>query len=97
MAYRTCENCGTKLQGGRCPNCHEETFIRDQYIEQGMPLPPDDSDFIKKVAEQEKDLDRLKQLRQNFKNRMEELTKEIEETKDKFVDYVKSKQYDPFK
>jgi RNA polymerase subunit RPABC4/transcription elongation factor Spt4 len=53
---RTCENCGTRLQGGRCPNCHEETFIRDQYIEQGMPLPPEDSDFMKKVIEQEKDI-----------------------------------------
>lgn len=49
----TCEDCGTRLQGGRCPNCHEETFIRDQYIEQGMKLPDPDSDFMKDVSKQE--------------------------------------------
>lgn len=54
MAYKTCEDCGTKLQGGACPNCHEETFIRDQYIEQGMSLPGEDTDFMRKVEEQEK-------------------------------------------
>lgn len=71
MAYSTCENCGTKLQGGRCPNCHEETFIRDQYIEQNMPLPDPESDFMKKVAEQEKDI--FKQYDLEWAKRQEEI------------------------
>lgn len=40
------------MYGGHCTNCHEETFIFDQYVEQGMELPPDDSEFMKKVREQ---------------------------------------------
>lgn len=51
-----CEDCGTRLQGGRCPNCHEESIILDQYYEQGMQPPPEDSDFMRKVHEQQKDL-----------------------------------------
>jgi hypothetical protein len=37
MAY--CEDCGTRMNGQRCPNCHEELEIMDQYYEQGMKLP----------------------------------------------------------
>lgn len=48
-----CEDCGTKLQGGRCPNCREELFILDQYIELDMELPSEDSDFMKRVHEQQ--------------------------------------------
>jgi hypothetical protein len=48
-----CENCGTKLQGRRCPNCHEELIILDQYQEQGMNPPSDDSEFMRKVRLQE--------------------------------------------
>lgn len=48
-----CEDCGCKVFGGRCVNCHEELYIQDQYIEQGMPLPHDDTEFMRKVREQE--------------------------------------------
>ncbi len=48
----TCEDCGSRVYGGRCVNCHEELYIIDQYIEQGMPLPNQDSEFMKKVAQQ---------------------------------------------
>ncbi len=53
---RTCENCGCKVYSGRCVNCHEELFIRDQYIELDMQLPPAQSDFMKKVEQHEKEL-----------------------------------------
>lgn len=52
MAYKTCEDCGTKTQGGLCPNCHEETIILGQYYEQDMEPPKEDTDFMKKVREQ---------------------------------------------
>lgn len=31
MSYQTCEDCGSKVYGGHCVNCHEETFIAEQY------------------------------------------------------------------
>lgn len=51
-----CEDCGCKVFSGRCVNCHEELYIRDQYIELNMELPPEDSDFMRKVHEQEKQI-----------------------------------------
>ena len=48
----TCEDCGTKMSGGRCPNCHEELIILDQYFEQDMKPPDDNSDFMKKARQQ---------------------------------------------
>jgi len=45
-----CEDCGTKLSGGICPNCSEELFI---YTEQYEYLPDDLSDkFLSDVARQ---------------------------------------------
>lgn len=52
MTY--CEDCGCKVFNGRCTNCHEELYILDQYIEQDMELPAEDSEFMRKVAEQER-------------------------------------------
>lgn len=78
MAYKTCEDCGTKLQGSRCPNCHEETFIRDQYIENDLPLPHPNSEFMNKVMTQEsvieenernRKIDESEELRAKEKNR----------------------------
>jgi hypothetical protein len=54
MTY--CEDCGCKVFGGRCVNCHEESYILDQYHDQGMKLPDEDSDFMRKVYEQEKQI-----------------------------------------
>lgn len=57
-----CDNCGCKVYSGRCTNCHEELYILDQYYEQGMKLPDKNSDFMKKVYDQEKDLVMRSQL-----------------------------------
>lgn len=59
MAYNTCEDCGTKLSNGICPNCSEELYI---YNEQYEYLPETISDeFMDKVIEQEiKESHRLK-------------------------------------
>ena len=51
MTYQTCEDCGTKLSGGFCPNCHEETFIAEQYRDLGKEVP---EGIVKKEAEQAK-------------------------------------------
>lgn len=34
-----CEDCGCKVYGGHCVNCHEETFIAEQYRELDEPVP----------------------------------------------------------
>ena len=34
-----CEDCGCKVFSGHCVNCHEETFIAEQYRELGEPVP----------------------------------------------------------
>ncbi len=39
MAYQTCEDCGSKVYGGHCTNCHEETFIAQQYRDLGESVP----------------------------------------------------------
>lgn len=45
-----CENCGTRISNGLCPNCHEEAFIVET---QGEFLPDDLSEeFLCKVVEQ---------------------------------------------
>jgi len=51
-----CENCGCKVYSGRCVNCHEELYIIDQYRELGMPLPPDDTDFMINAKRQQKEV-----------------------------------------
>ena len=34
-----CEDCGCKVYGGHCVNCHEESFIAHQYRELGERVP----------------------------------------------------------
>lgn len=48
-----CENCGTRISDGCCPNCHEELFIFETQYE----FLPDNlsDDFIDKVTEQAAD------------------------------------------
>lgn len=49
-----CEDCGCKVFSGKCTNCHEELYILEQYEELNMPLPNDDTEFMQKVYEQQK-------------------------------------------
>lgn len=51
-----CEDCGCKVYSGKCTNCHEELYMLDQYYEQDMELPNENSAFMKKVSEQEKSI-----------------------------------------
>lgn len=45
-----CEDCGTRMSNGMCPNCQEERFIFETQHEY---LPPNLSeDFMRKVTEQ---------------------------------------------
>jgi len=55
MTY--CENCGCKVFSGRCTNCHEELYILNQYYEQDMKLPDEDSEFMKKARRQQLEVD----------------------------------------
>lgn len=68
MAYTYCEDCGCKVYNGRCTNCHEELYILDQYYEQHMELPDDESDFMKKVREQQIEVSN----KQTFKHILDE-------------------------
>lgn len=58
MAY--CEDCGTRLSDGICPNCSEELFIFDtQYEFMDQPIS---DEFMEKVSEQQnKESQRIKQ------------------------------------
>jgi len=44
-----CEDCGCKVYGGHCVNCHEETFIAEQYRDLKMEVP---DSILKKEVEQ---------------------------------------------
>lgn len=61
----TCPDCGCKVYNGACVNCHEETFILDQYIEQGMDPPS--NEFLDKVEAQREDIKRRKKLSEYVK------------------------------
>ena len=45
-----CENCGTKLGHGGCPNCHEELVIE---MNQGEFIETRSDEWREKVADQE--------------------------------------------
>jgi len=55
MAYGACENCGSRVYGGYCVNCHEEVFIAEQYELDGEPVP---DLLLDKIAEFEPQQDR---------------------------------------
>ena len=49
MSYKSCEDCGCRVYGGFCTNCHEEVFIAEQYYEDGLPLPDEETEFMQKL------------------------------------------------
>jgi len=51
MVY--CENCGNRIGVHGCTWCNEELYIIDQYYEEDMELPSDDSEFMQKAKEQQ--------------------------------------------
>ena len=51
---KNCENCGNKIGVHGCEWCNEELYILDQYYELDMTPPDEDSEFMKKVREQQK-------------------------------------------
>lgn len=50
---KTCEDCGSKIGTHGCTWCNEELYILDQYYEENMELPDEDSEFMKKAKEQQ--------------------------------------------
>lgn len=49
-----CDNCGTRLSGGVCPNCQEESYIyENQIFVDGTDIELSD-DFAEKVNQQQK-------------------------------------------
>lgn len=54
MSY--CEDCGSKMGHHGCTWCNEESYIVDQYYELDMPLPSEDTEFMKKYNEQQRKL-----------------------------------------
>jgi len=34
-----CEDCGCKVFSGHCTNCHEETYIAEQYRDLDQEIP----------------------------------------------------------
>lgn len=50
----TCENCGTRLNGGICSNCHEEAYILE-YQSEYITEPVSD-EFAKKAQMQQTEI-----------------------------------------
>ena len=73
-----CEDCGCEMDGGFCPNCHEEVFIAAQYSEIGECVP---ESIAKKAREQVMDPSRIKQAK---KIREAESAKRREQYKNTF-------------
>ncbi len=57
-----CENCGSKIGIDGCEWCNEELYILDQYYEEDMELPDENSDFMKRVREQQSELSKVNKL-----------------------------------
>ena len=53
----SCINCGNKIGVHGCTWCNEELYILDQYYDQDMELPSEDSEFMKKAREQQTKID----------------------------------------
>ena len=34
-----CDNCGCRVYSGACVNCHEATYIEQQYVDLEMTIP----------------------------------------------------------
>ena len=51
-----CEDCGSKMGHHGCTWCNEESYIVDQYLEEDMDLPSDETEFMKKYHKQQKKL-----------------------------------------
>ena len=57
----TCPNCGSKVYSGACVNCHEETYIYQQHLEE--PSCELSDEFIKLVATQQAEILRRQEER----------------------------------
>lgn len=51
-----CEDCGNIMDHYGCTWCNEESYIVDQYYELNMPLPDEETEFMKRYNEQQKKL-----------------------------------------
>lgn len=54
MAYKACEDCGSRMYGGFCVNCDEEHFIADQYRADGESVPQPIADVEMEQVERKK-------------------------------------------
>lgn len=52
----SCDDCGTRLSGGICPNCQEELHIYETQILPDGPEMNLSNEFIEKVKEQKEDI-----------------------------------------
>ena len=52
----SCNDCGCRKYNGACTNCHEEIYIAQQYYENGDPLPPENTEFTKRLRKAEREI-----------------------------------------
>lgn len=50
--FHACENCGSRVYGGYCVNCHEEVFIAEQLSLDGETVPDELLDRISEFEPQ---------------------------------------------
>jgi hypothetical protein len=68
--YKTCPDCGCRVYNGHCVNCHEETYIMQQYHEDGINHNLSE-DFVNKVKEQEVEAKRIRKEHKQSSRRTE--------------------------
>ena len=51
-----CEDCGSIMGHYGCTWCNEESYIVDQYYELNIPLPDEETEFMKRYNVQQNKL-----------------------------------------
>lgn len=68
----TCEDCGGRVYGGHCTNCHEETFIAEQNYQNDEPIAFS-PEFREKLEVQKKE---AKEIIENAKPKIQQVEDE---------------------
>lgn len=62
MSY--CPDCGCKMYGGICTNCHEEIIIEQECMEFGIPMSDEFCARLSEVKEKQKEYAKREDVKQ---------------------------------
>lgn len=55
---RYCDDCGSKVYGGACTNCHEAVYIEQQYHDLDMDISSCSDEFKQEIDDAHADIAR---------------------------------------